>query len=69
MTLTTTLAAGTTVTTGYVGWLGLLASLSLVGIAVAISLWQHLGLERSLIWASDAACASFMGANAASRAS
>ena len=46
------LAATTTVTTGYVGWLGLLASLSLVGIAVAISIWQHLGLERSLIWAS-----------------
>lgn len=42
-------AAGTT---GYVGWLGLLASLSLVGVALAISVWQNLGLERSLLWAS-----------------
>ncbi len=39
-------------TTGYVGWVGLAASLSLVGVALGISVWQHLGLERSLIWAS-----------------
>lgn len=50
--MTTHLATTTTLTTGYVGWLGLVASLSLVGIAVAISIWQHLGLERSLVWAS-----------------
>jgi putative ABC transport system permease protein len=43
---------GTAVTTGYVGWVGLAGSLVLVGIAVAISLWQHLDLERSLVWAS-----------------
>ncbi|MDA8343171.1 MAG: iron export ABC transporter permease subunit FetB [Actinomycetota bacterium] len=40
------------VTTGYVGWLGLVASLALVAVAVAISMWQHLDLERSLVWAS-----------------
>lgn len=39
-------------TYGYVGWLGLVASLALVGIAVVISLWQRLDLERSLVWAS-----------------
>ncbi len=42
----------TSVTTGYVGWVGLVASLALVGMAVAISLWQRLDLERSLVWAS-----------------
>jgi putative ABC transport system permease protein len=35
-----------------VGWLGLAASLVLVALAVAISLWQGLGLERSMAWAS-----------------
>lgn len=44
--------AAASATTGYVGWLGLAASLSLVGVALAISVWQNLGLERSLIWAS-----------------
>ncbi len=39
-------------TTGYVGWGGLAASLALVAVAVAISLWQRLDLERSLMWAS-----------------
>lgn len=38
--------------TGYIGWVGLASSLALVGVAVAISVWQHLGLERSLAWAS-----------------
>jgi putative ABC transport system permease protein len=51
-------------TTGYVGWLGLLASLSLVGVAVAISVWQHLGLERSLIWASTRAIVQLLGVGA-----
>jgi putative ABC transport system permease protein len=37
---------------GQVGWIGLASSLVLVGVAVAISRWQHLGLERSMIWAS-----------------
>jgi len=47
-----TLATTTTVTTGYVGWLGLVASLSLVGIAV-----RYLGVAGAraravLVWAS-----------------
>lgn len=39
-------------TTGYVSWIGLVASLALVGVAMAVSIWQHLGLELSLAWAS-----------------
>ena len=38
--------------TGYVGWVGLAASLALVAVAIAVSLWQRLDLERSLAWAS-----------------
>jgi len=34
---------------GDVTWVGLLASLILIGIAVAISRWQRLGLERSIV--------------------
>src|SRR5262245_39092034 len=33
-----------------IGWLGLVASLSLIGVAVAVSLWQRLGLARSILW-------------------
>lgn len=51
-------------TTGYVGWVGLLASLSLVAVAVAISIWQHLGLERSLIWASARAITQLLAVGA-----
>lgn len=51
-------------TTGYVGWLGLVASLSLVGVAVAISVWQHLGLERSLLWASTRAIVQLLAVGA-----
>ena len=54
----------TSVTTGYVGWLGLLGSLSLVGIAVAISVWQHLDLERSLVWASARAIVQLLAVGA-----
>jgi putative ABC transport system permease protein len=35
-----------------VGALGLAASLVLVALAVALSLWQRLGLERGIVWAS-----------------
>jgi putative ABC transport system permease protein len=35
-----------------VGALGLAASLSLVALAVVLSLWQRLGLERGLVWAA-----------------
>ncbi len=58
------IAATSTLTTGYVGWLGLIASLSLVGVAVAISAWQHLGLERSLIWASARAIVQLLAVGA-----
>jgi len=37
---------------GDVGFLGLAASLALVGVAVALSVWQRLGLERGLVWAA-----------------
>lgn len=37
---------------GDVGWFDLAASLLLVGVAVALSVWQRLGLERSMIWAT-----------------
>lgn len=35
-----------------IGYLGLAASGILVAIAVGVSLWRHLGLERSLLWAA-----------------
>ncbi len=35
-----------------VSWLGLVASLVLVAVAVGLSLWQRLDLERSILWAS-----------------
>jgi putative ABC transport system permease protein len=38
-----------------IGWTGLAASLVLVGVAVGLSLWQRLSLERSIIWASTRA--------------
>ena len=37
---------------GDIGLVGLAASGILVAVAVAISLWRQLGLERSLLWAS-----------------
>ena len=37
---------------GDIGVAGLAASGILVAVAVAISLWRQLGLERSLLWAS-----------------
>jgi putative ABC transport system permease protein len=37
---------------GDVGVLGLIASLVLVAVALAISLWQRLGLEPQVLWAS-----------------
>ena len=43
------LAAATPVDTGN---LGLAASGILVGVAVVISLWRRLGLERSILWSS-----------------
>lgn len=34
-----------------IGWAGLVASLVLVAVAVAVSIWQGLKLERSIAWA------------------
>jgi putative ABC transport system permease protein len=34
---------------------GLLTSLALVGVAAAISLWQHLGLHRQMLWSATRA--------------
>lgn len=53
-----------TASSGYVGWLGLVASLALVGVAVAISIWQHLDLERSLVWASARAVTQLLAVGA-----
>lgn len=41
-------------TTG-IGWEGLAASTVLVAVAVGLSLWRGLGLERTLLWASGRA--------------
>jgi putative ABC transport system permease protein len=46
--------------TGDIGWSGLLTSLVLVGVAVAISLWRRLGLEGSMLWASARAMAQLL---------
>lgn len=35
-----------------IGWVGLAASLVLVVVALGLSLWQRLGLETSIVWAS-----------------
>jgi putative ABC transport system permease protein len=35
-----------------IGWAGLVASLALIAIAVALSFWQKLHLTRSIVWAS-----------------
>ncbi|MDZ7675227.1 MAG: iron export ABC transporter permease subunit FetB [Acidimicrobiales bacterium] len=36
---------------GDVGWWGVAASLLLIAVTVAISLWRRLGLEREVLWA------------------
>jgi len=38
-----------------IGWTGLVLSLLLVVVAVALSLWERLGLERGIVWASGRA--------------
>ena len=37
---------------GAIGWGGLALSLILVGVAVGLSLWQGLRLEREMVWAT-----------------
>jgi len=46
--------------TGDIGWTGLVTSLVLVGVAVAISLWRRLGLEASMLWSSARAMAQLL---------
>jgi putative ABC transport system permease protein len=41
--------------TAAIGWAGLGLSLILVGVAVGLSLWQGLGLERDMLWATGRA--------------
>jgi putative ABC transport system permease protein len=41
--------------TSDIGWSGLAISLVLVAVAVALSLWQRLTLERSIVWAATRA--------------
>jgi putative ABC transport system permease protein len=38
-----------------IGWAGLASSLTLVGLAAAISLWQRLVLEREILWSATRA--------------
>lgn len=38
-----------------IGWTGLALSLLLVAVAVALSLWERLGLERGILWAAGRA--------------
>jgi len=37
---------------GDIGWIEIVASLSLVAVAVGVSAWKGLGSERSILWAS-----------------
>lgn len=50
---------------GDVGWIELAASLVLVGVAVGLSLWRSLGLERTIVWASIRAAAQLLLVGAA----
>lgn len=45
---------------GDVSWVGLLCSLVLVAVAVALSLWRGLALERSIVWACTRALAQLL---------
>lgn len=48
-----------------IGWSGLAASLVLVAVAVALSAWLGLRLERSILWASARAAAQLLVVGAA----
>ena len=41
-------------------WWGVLASLTLIAVAVGLSLWMRLGLERTLLWAATRAAAQLL---------
>jgi putative ABC transport system permease protein len=38
-----------------IGWVGLALSVLLVAVAVALSMWERLGLERGIVWAATRA--------------
>ena len=44
-----------------IGWSGLALSLILVGVAVGLSLWQGLRLERDMLWATGRALVQLLG--------
>lgn len=46
--------------TNDIGWSGLAASLVLVAVAIAISFWRKLDLERNIVWASLRAIAQLL---------
>lgn len=48
-----------------IGWFGLAASLVLIAVAVGLSLWQRLGLERSILWATARALVQLLAVGAA----
>src|SRR5688500_8813251 len=50
---------------GDVGLVGLAASLVLVAVAVALSMRQRLGLERSMVWAAARALVQLLAVGAA----
>ncbi len=53
--------------TGRVGWGGLVLSLVLVGVTVALSGWRRLGLGATTVWASARALAQLLAVGAALR--
>lgn len=44
-----------------IGWSGLLLSLALVGVAVGLSVWRGLRLERDMVWATGRALVQLLG--------
>jgi len=48
-----------------IGWSGLAVSLVLVAVAVALSFWRRLGLERTMAWASARALAQLLAVGVA----
>ena len=50
---------------GDVGWVELAASMLLVAVAVGLSLWRSLGLERTILWASVRAAAQLLAVGSA----
>jgi len=43
-----------------IGWVGLALSLLLVVVAVVLSMWERLGLERGIVWAATRALAQLL---------